>query len=173
MNTNESEFSEIPPESYWTAVGNIIRERPYGPGGTETRSGTKHFAPRAKVYIIDWYPGMCQRIIVVGLHRKSKRFITLSIDVRLVENLRPKVCYDPTVIAKFKEHYSPKPDHKVGHIKALTKEFAETICQSVPHWQLDYKTRFEETLSADKVEFRRPHTFLSHLQTFLGFYLKN
>nr|GFD56498.1 hypothetical protein [Tanacetum cinerariifolium] len=41
------------PESYWTAVANIVRERPYGPGGAEIRLGTKHFAPGAKVYIID------------------------------------------------------------------------------------------------------------------------
>ena len=72
------------PESYWTAVGNIVRERPYGPGGTEIRFGTKHFAPGAKVYVINWYAGLCRRIVVVGLHRKSKRLITLALDVRLV-----------------------------------------------------------------------------------------
>jgi hypothetical protein len=70
------------PEYYWTAVGNIVRERPYGPGGAEIRFGTKHFASGAKAYIINWYAGMCRRIIVVGLHRKSKRFITLALDVR-------------------------------------------------------------------------------------------
>ncbi|UOG72806.1 hypothetical protein MTX78_11780 [Hymenobacter tibetensis] len=150
MDTNESKASETSPESYWTAVGNIIRERPYGPGGAETRSGTKHFTPGAKVYIIDWYAGMCQRIIVVGQHRKSKRFITLSIDVRLVENLRPKVCYDPMAIAKFKEHYSPKPHYNAGSINSLTKEFAETVCQAVPHWQFNYKTKLEGTTSVDE-----------------------
>jgi hypothetical protein len=109
MAAAESSTNETAPESCWTAVANIIRERHYGPGGEEIRFGTKHFAPGAKVYIIDWYGGMCQRIIVVGLHRKSRLYITLTIDVRLVENLRSKVCYDPTVIAKFKEHYPPKP----------------------------------------------------------------
>ncbi|GAA4506327.1 hypothetical protein GCM10023172_35460 [Hymenobacter ginsengisoli] len=74
--------------SYRAAVANSIPERPYGPGGTETRYGTKHFAPGAKVYIIDWYAGTCERIIVVCQQRKSKQFITLVIDVKLAENLR-------------------------------------------------------------------------------------
>jgi hypothetical protein len=173
MDSNESEIPETPLESYWTAVGNIIRERPYGPGGAETRSGTKHFAPGAKVYIIDWYAGMCQRIIVVGQHRKSKRLITLSIDVRLVENLRPKVCYDPTVISKFKEHYSPKPHCNAGSINSLTKEFAETVCQAVPHWQLNYKTKLEHTTSVDEAEFSHYKTFLSRVQDFLSSLVKN
>lgn len=127
------------PESYWTAVGNIVRERPYGPGGVEIRFGTKHFAPGAKVYIINWYAGMCRRIIVVGLHRKSKRFITLALDVRLVENVRSKVCYDPAVIAKLKAHFTPTPRYYPGTIDSLTQEFAERVCAAIPQWQQNYK----------------------------------
>ena len=138
MDNAKSNVSETAPESCWTAVANIIRERNYGPGGEELRFGTKHFAPGAKVYIIDWYGGMCQRIIVVGLHRKSRRYITLAIDVRLVENLRSKVCYDPTVIAKFKEHYPPKPRYNTDYTNYLTEEFADTVCHSIPYWQLNY-----------------------------------
>ena len=102
MNSSESRSTEAALESCWTAVGNIIRERPYGPGGAEIRFGTKHFAPGAKVYIINWYAGMCERIIVAGMHRKSKHLITITIDVRLVENLRSKVYYNPGAITKFK-----------------------------------------------------------------------
>ncbi|MDO7845801.1 hypothetical protein Q5H92_05490 [Hymenobacter sp. M29] len=171
---DENTDAEVAPESCWTAVANIIRERPYGPGGEEIRFGTNHFAPGAKVYIIDWYGGMCQRIIVVGLHRKSRRYITLTIDVRLVENLRPKVCYDPTVIAKFKEHHPPKPRYNTDYTNYLTKEFAETVCHSIPYWQLNYKSAAETAeLSIDEIKFRHPRTFLSRLQVFLGFLLKN
>jgi hypothetical protein len=174
IKTTESSAAEAPPESCWIAVANIIRERHYGPGGAEIRLGTKHFAPGAKVYIIDWYGGMCQRIVVVGLHRKSKRYITLTIDVRLVENLRPKVCYDPTVIAKFKEHYPSKPQGRFRYTDWLTKEFAETVCQAIPHWQLNYKVSAERTvLSADEIEFQRPRTFLSRLKVFFSFFLKS
>jgi hypothetical protein len=170
---DENPAAEVAPESCWTAVANIIRERPYGPGGAEIRYGTKHFAPGAKVYIIDWYAGMCKRIVVVGLQRKSKRYITLTIDVRLVENLRPKVCYDPTVIAKFKEHYST-PQGRSHYADWLTKEFAETVCESIPCWQLNYKAAAEtRELSPEEIVFRRPHTFLSRLQVFLNFIFKN
>jgi hypothetical protein len=79
MDTDEQTAIDIAHESCWTAVGNIVRERAYEPNGAETRLGTKHFAPGAKVYIIDWYGGMCQRIIVVGMHRKSKQLITLAL----------------------------------------------------------------------------------------------
>ena len=125
--------SAAAPESYWTAVSNIIRERPYGPGGAETRLGTKHFAPGAKVYIIDWYAGMCERIIVVGMHRKSKRFIRLAIDVKVVENLRPRLCYNPTAIRKIKEHYS------ADRIQWLTEELVNRMCDVIPYWQAELK----------------------------------
>lgn len=74
-----------PVESYWTAVANIIDERSYGPGGVETRRGTKHFRPRAKVYVIDWFPGTCDAIVAVGQHRKSRQFIKLVIRVDMIE----------------------------------------------------------------------------------------
>jgi hypothetical protein len=117
------------PESYWTAVANIVRERPYSPGGAEIRLGTKHFAPGAKVYIIDWYAGMCERIIVVGQHRKSKHLIAIVIDVKLVENLRAKLCYAPAVLAKIKEY------HQSDDLTFLTAEFADTLCKTIPFWQ--------------------------------------
>jgi hypothetical protein len=172
MNPEVITASEVPQESYWTAVGNIVRERPYGPGGAETRFGTKHFAPGAKVYIIDWYAGMCRRIIVVGMHRKSKRWITLAIDVRLVENLRPKVCYDPTVIAKFKEHYSLKEHYNPGSISSLTKTFAEAVCASIPYWQSHYKNQTPTAVAYDS-EFQVRSTVLDRLRAALGFLVKN
>jgi hypothetical protein len=117
------------PESYWTAVANIVRERPYGPGGAEIRFGTKHFAPGAKVYIIGLFQGTCERITVVGMHRKAKQLIAIVIDVKLVENLRVKVCYAPAVLAKIRHHY------ELEDLSFLSKDFAETVCEIVPFWQ--------------------------------------
>ena len=152
------------PESYWTAVANIVRERPYGPSGAETRYGTKHFAPGAKVYIIDWYAGMCERIIVVGQHRKSKRMIRLVINVKLVENLRVKVCYAPAVIAKIKEYYSP------ARLEYLSQAFAGTMCNIIPIWQTqDWK----EAESPRVVLEPTSHSFLTRLWLSISFLLKN
>ncbi len=63
----------------WTVVANIVRERSYGPGGKELKIGTKHFHPNTKVYVIDWYAGTCEKIIVIGQARKSRRFIKIVI----------------------------------------------------------------------------------------------
>ncbi len=35
----------------WCIVGNIVPSRPFGPGGEETRHGTRLFKPNAKVYL--------------------------------------------------------------------------------------------------------------------------
>ena len=118
-------------ESYWTAVANVILERPYGPGGTEIRYASNHFAPGTKVYIIDIFGGMCERVIIVGLHRKTKRMIKLVIAVELLENFKAKVCYVPAVIEKIKEHYPPAGIHR------LTQEFAQTLCEVLPIWKAD------------------------------------
>ena len=162
---------EEPVEAYWTAVGNIVQERPYGPGGAETRLGTKHFAPGAKVYIIDWYAGGCERIVVTGLHRKSKKFIRLVIDVKLVQNLRPKLCYTPAVIKKIKEHYSPE------RLQYLTQEFAGTICKTLPHWQAELR---KESSSLPSVpvpyqdrSYPDKNSFLARLWLEILFLLKN
>jgi hypothetical protein len=160
------------PESYWTAVANIVRERPFGPGGTETRRGTKHFAPGAKVYIIDWYAGTCERIIVVGQHRSSKRLITLVIDVKLVENLRTKVCYQPAVIAKIKEHYAQAYAPK--GIEHLTREFAEQICDTVPYWQAQVWRQAQPSPVGLAATLQpASNSLLARLKLHLSFLLKN
>ena len=35
------------PGPSWCAVANVVEDRPFGPGGVETRHGTRHFAPGA------------------------------------------------------------------------------------------------------------------------------
>lgn len=113
----------------WTVVANIVEERLYGPSGNEIRKGTKQFRPRAKVYIIDWYAGVCEDIIVVGQARKSRRFIKIVIRATWVEDLRVKLCYNPQVIEKIKEHYPGV------HIGQLNQELAQTMCKMIPVWQ--------------------------------------
>ncbi len=86
--------------SQWCLVGNIVEERPYGEGGKETRRGTKHFAPGAKVYclpaVFTGYGG--EPFLAIGRHRKSGRFISLLIRREWVTNLRAKLVYHPEVV---------------------------------------------------------------------------
>ena len=127
-------MKEESPESYWTVAANIVNERPYGPGEQEINHGTKHFKPGTKVYIIDWFPGMCEDIIVVGIARKPRRFIKVVIRAEWVENLRIKPAYEPAVIKKIKEHF---PDD----LSRLNKEFAETMFKVLPYWQEELKNK--------------------------------
>lgn len=115
-------------EAIWCIVANIIKERPYGPGGIEKKRGTKHFRPGAKVYIVGWYAGMAKRIIVIGQHRKSHKFIKIVIDVRLVENLRVKLIYIPSIISNV-------PKDFLGRSIAIDKERAESMMKAIPEWQ--------------------------------------
>ncbi|MBG8556241.1 hypothetical protein [Hymenobacter guriensis] len=118
------------PQVYWTAIANIVAERPYGPGGQETRSGTKHFQPGAKVYIIDWFPGTCDAVTVIGHHRKSHQLMKLVMSVNFLENFRTKVCYSPAVCRIIEEYVADE-----GGPHSLTQEFAEQLCEVLPVWK--------------------------------------
>ena len=121
--------SEAPQEFFCTAIGNIVAERPYGPGGEELRTGTKHFRAGAKVYIIDYFAGMCDSVVVIGHHRKSNRPIKAIIKAKYIENLRVKNCFSLAAIRLIKEHQANPPTPE------LTQEFAETLCRILPHWR--------------------------------------
>jgi hypothetical protein len=108
MNDNQQET--LPP--VWCIVANIVHERPYGPAGQETRRGTKHFAPGAKVYIIDFFWGTgAEDVTLVGRHRRSHHYITMTIRTKWLVNWRAELVYSPYVIRKRLEHpWAYKPD---------------------------------------------------------------
>ena len=127
--TNEKE-PKIEP--IWTVVANIVPEREFGPGGKEIKFGTKALSPKTKVYIIGWHQGMCESIIVVGLARKPKKFITMTIRVDWVENLRIKLAYNPIVIKKIHEFHGVDQTY-------LIEEFANEMFKTIPIWQAELK----------------------------------
>lgn len=90
-------------EGVWCVVANIKGDHPYGERGEETRSGTRQFRSGTKVYIAGCYPGACDAVVCIGLHRKSRKFITCVINVAHVENFRPKMVYHPEVVRRIKE----------------------------------------------------------------------
>jgi hypothetical protein len=79
-------------------------ERGYGPGGVEKRRGTKHFAPGAKVFVVDFFWGMGgEQVTVVGRHRKSHRFIRIAMPAKHLANWRAELAYSPYVIRQIRE----------------------------------------------------------------------
>lgn len=86
-------------------IGNIVDKHFYG-SIKEIRRGTKHFRPNTKVYCLPEFPGMAhETMVVVGLHRKSKRLIKIAIPTKRVKNFRLKNIYKPVIIGHIKENW--------------------------------------------------------------------
>ncbi len=116
-------------EGLWCIVANIKRDHPYGPGGVESKSGTRQFRGGTKVYIAGCFAGTCDGVIAIGLHRKSRRLITCVVDVQHVENFRVRMVYHPHVIELI------KTDRRCW---IRTKEDAEMWAAAFPEWQRLY-----------------------------------
>ncbi len=85
----------------WCPIANMVRERSYGPGGNEIKHGSKHFAPGAKLYLIGmvgWAPHV--QVNVVGQHRKTHQYISMTMRAAGLTNWRVSLVYSPHVIAE-------------------------------------------------------------------------
>lgn len=90
----------------WCAVATMGAERLFGyRDATETRAGTRHFAPGARLYlcyIVNY--GQTRRgsddydIEVVGRHRATRRFVRLIVRASWLENWRVDLVYSPSAI---------------------------------------------------------------------------
>ena len=106
-----SDAQEKKLEPVWCIAANVIYERRFGPGGAEIRKGTKHFAPGAKVHIVNFRGTGSEKVTVVGRHRKSHRYITLVTPLKWLVNWRVELVYSPHVIQEVVtfEAYQPPP----------------------------------------------------------------
>lgn len=92
----------------WAVSAKIIEERPYGPGGRETRRGTGKFNANQKVYICGSFGGMGHiTVTVVGRYRGKYKYITLSMSTRFLTRFRVEMVYSPTVIQHMSECRTP------------------------------------------------------------------
>jgi hypothetical protein len=88
----------------WCVAANVLMERGYGPGGAEKRRGTKHFAPGAKVFVYYFFWGTGgERVTVIGRHRKSHRFIRLTMPAKHLANWRAELVYSPYIAKQVRE----------------------------------------------------------------------
>ncbi len=91
---------------FWCIAANIVEERFYGPSGTLSSRGTKHFPAGAKVHIINVYWGMAgESLTVVGRHRGSHRYVTMDLPTSCLTNLRIELVYSPHVISQITAHW--------------------------------------------------------------------
>ncbi len=94
--TNGTEKSDTKP--FWCVAANIVQERFYGPSGTLSSRGTKHFKPGAKVYVVSFYLGGSETLVVVGRHRGSHRYVTMALPTECLANPRAELVYSPHII---------------------------------------------------------------------------
>jgi hypothetical protein len=90
---------------HYCLVGNIVAEHELGEA-KEIHSGTRHFTPGTKVYCLppQWGDGY-EKAIVVGLCRKSRRWITVVMPTKHITNWRAKPVYSPKVIRRLREGF--------------------------------------------------------------------
>ena len=91
-------FRAVSPEWRWVLVGNVVETREYGENH-EIRYGTKRFSPGAKVYIAPshWGDGG-ENVIVIGVPRKSKKYIEIIMPGKYIENYRAQKVFKPAVL---------------------------------------------------------------------------
>jgi len=96
----------------WCVAANVVMERGYGPGGAETLRGTKHFAPGAKVFVYNFFWGVGgETVTVIGRHRKSHRYIRLSMPAKHLANWRAELVYSPSIAKQVRDssEFGPLP----------------------------------------------------------------
>jgi hypothetical protein len=92
-------------------AGNIKEERPYGPGGEETRRGTRQLRAGAKVYLSQLKGSWAvlhsndslESIRVVGQHRLSRCWIECWVRVTDVHQRRLQVLCQPGALRRLRE----------------------------------------------------------------------
>lgn len=84
----------------WCVVANIVGEHQFGPGGEETRRGTRLFRPNTKVHCFprQYWAGPDFRLKVIGLHRGSRELISVIIRRDYLTNFRTKLVYQPGLV---------------------------------------------------------------------------
>lgn len=81
----------------WAVVANV-RETTAVHDGTEERSGTKHFSPGTKVWVLpsQWGDGG-ENVMVVGRHRGGRGLVRMVVARRHLTSFRAAAVYSPAV----------------------------------------------------------------------------
>lgn len=94
----------------WCLVGNIVDEHPHGEQ-KERKRGSKHFSPGTKVYCLppQWGDGY-EKAVVVGLHRGSRKWVTVVMSTSQIANWRAKIVYKPVVLERLQNGFQGPRD---------------------------------------------------------------
>jgi phage-related protein len=99
------EVSEVAEGEPWCLVGNVVESHVFG-DQKEVRAGSKHFSAETKVYCMasQWGDGY-EQVVVIGLARRSRRWITVVMPQAQITNWRAKRVYQPEVLKRLAKGY--------------------------------------------------------------------
>jgi hypothetical protein len=102
---------ETGPGEAWCLIGNIIEEHAHGEQ-RDLKSGSKHFSPGTKVYCLppQWGDGY-EKAVVVGLHRGSRKWVTVVMPTDQITNWRAKVVYKRAVLKRLADGFYNRRNH--------------------------------------------------------------
>jgi uncharacterized protein (TIGR02996 family) len=110
----------------WCLAANVVGEHQSGPGGTETRRGTRLFRPNAKVYLAELWnehsilgdataPGTdWWRVRVVGQHRKARQWVSCIVRTSYTTQWRAELVRQPGPLRVLRRHWWPGFDLRRG-----------------------------------------------------------
>lgn len=117
-------------------VANVAEETAHGEGGLELRSGIRHFAPGAKVWVLpaQWGDGG-EKLLVAGYHRGTRGrrgYVRIVVPRRHLTNFRVRGIYSPALLETLTRPVCPG-----GRAARLwdTREAAEksaALCNATP-----------------------------------------
>jgi len=143
-----AEGSAVSDQPRWCVVGNVVVERLHGSEG-QVRRGTKHFSPGTKVYLVDAYWGKGgEMVTVLGLARRPKRWITVDVSARVLENWRAKLIYDPAVLRRLL-HTQPPTEAEASRLASVLGRISST-----ERVRLVERERHEAEAAAEELESR-------------------
>lgn len=87
----------------WCPVASMRAVRQVGENGQQSRRGTQHFAPGARLYVrrVVGFRNSHndeQDVEVIGRHRATHRYVKMIVRASWLEHWRPDLIYSPQVI---------------------------------------------------------------------------
>jgi hypothetical protein len=121
----------------WCVVGNVVAQRLHGEHG-EQRPGSKQFTGGTRVYYRSAYWGMGgESVTVLGLGRRPRRWITVTVRSNLIENWRAALIYTPRVLHELQADL-PADENDARALASLMNQVSATS-----NWRLVARTAQE------------------------------
>jgi len=123
-------------------TANVVEQRPYGPGGEQTRRGVKLFAGGAKVYVAGGFAGMGNKTVtVIGRTRHASGYAVVHLPREYLTRWRIELVYSPAAARRIDEvrhgssggfglrELDPTGDEYRDKLTSLAETFGEHAAQ--------------------------------------------